>query len=229
MLGTIVNTISIIIGGSVGLGLGKTFSERYSETVLNAISMAVVVLGLSSALKTDNMLLMICSMAIGGVIGELINIEKRLDHFSQFIERKFSSKKGNITEGFTVATLIYCVGAMSIIGAIESGINNNHSTLFAKSVLDGISSIVFASTLGVGVPLSAISVFIYQGAITLLSVFVADFIPQIALNELSAVGGILIAIIGLNVMKLTKIRVGNLLPAIFVPLVYYIVKLNFFA
>jgi len=224
MLGTVVNAISILLGGSLGSGLGSNLSKRYSETLLNAVAVSVILIGLKSALETKNILLLICCMALGSIVGEFLRIEDRLNCLSELLEKKFSKHHGNLAEGFMTATLIYCVGAMSIIGAIESGVNNNHSTLFAKSILDGVSSLVFSSTLGIGVPLAAVSVFIYQGSITLLSGLLASYLPMEALNELSAVGGLLVMIIGLNILKITKIRVGNMLPATFLPVLYFIFK-----
>jgi len=224
MLGTVVNAISILLGGSLGSGLGSNLSKRYSETLLNAVAVSVILIGLKSALETKNILLLICCMALGSIVGEFLRIEDRLNCLSELLEKKFSKHHGNLAEGFMTATLIYCVGAMSIIGAIESGVSNNHSTLFAKSILDGVSSLVFSSTLGIGVPLAAVSVFIYQGSITLLSGLLASYLPMEALNELSAVGGLLVMIIGLNILKITKIRVGNMLPATFLPVLYFIFK-----
>lgn len=227
MLGTVVNTASILVGGGIGSSLGNGLSKKYSEALLNAVSASVIVIGLKSALATNNILLMICSMAIGSLIGEFLCIEDKLNSFSELLEKRFSGSN-NIAEGFVTATLIYCVGAMSIIGSIESGVSNNNTTLFAKSVLDGVSAIVFSSTLGIGVPLAAISVFIYQGSITLLASLLVGHIPMQGLNELSAVGGLLVMIIGTNVLKITNIKVGNMLPAVFVPLLYFVIK-NYFA
>lgn len=224
MLGTIVNTASIILGGSLGSGIGNSFSERYSDTLMHAVSVSVILIGLKSALETKNVLLLICCMALGSIIGEFLRIESRLNSLSELIEKRFSKHNSNLAEGFMTATLIYCVGAMSIIGAIESGVSNNHSTLFAKSILDGVSSLIFSSTLGIGVPLAAVSVFVYQGSITILSGLLAGHLSVEALNELSAVGGLLVMIIGLNILKITKIRVGNMLPSVFLPVIYYIVK-----
>lgn len=229
MLGTVVNSVSILVGGSLGSGLGNSLSKRYSEILLNSVSVSVIVIGLKSALETQNVLLMISSMAIGSLIGEGLGIEKGLNRVSGFLENKFSKHNGTFAEGFMTATLVYCVGAMSIIGAIESGISNNNSTLFAKSVLDGVSALVFSSTLGIGVPLSAVSVFVYQGSITLLSGSIAAYLSMEALNELSAVGGVLVMIIGLNVLKITKIKVGNMLPSVFLPVIYFIIKGYFFS
>ena len=169
MLGTIINTISIIIGGTIGTVFGSRFSKRYSDIVLNAIALSSILVGLLSATKTENVLLLIGSMALGSLLGEFFQIEAKLDKVGAFLQEKFSHKGGNIAEGFVTTTLIYCVGSMAILGAIESGVNGVHTTLFAKSALDGVSSIVFASTLGIGVIISSVSVFIYQGAITLLA------------------------------------------------------------
>lgn len=228
MLGTAVNTVSILVGGGLGSKLGSGLSEKYSDALLNAVSVSVVVIGLKSAIETNDVLLMICSMALGSVIGEFLSIEDKLNSFSEMLERRFSNTDSKIAEGFMTATLIYCVGAMSIIGSIESGVNGNHNTLYVKSILDGISALVFSSTLGIGVPLAAISVFLYQGTLTLLSGLLVGHIPMESLGELSAVGGVLIMIIGLNVLKITKIKVGNMLPAVFIPVIYFIIK-NYFS
>lgn len=224
MLGAIVNSISILVGGGIGCTLGNTLSKRYSEILLKAISVSVILIGLKSALETQNIILMICSMALGSLIGEFLRIEDHLNDFSKLLEKKFSNHGGNISQGFVTATLVYCIGAMAIVGAIESGVSNNHTTLFAKSILDGISAIVFASTLGIGVSLSAIAVFVYEGSITLLAGLLAGNLPMNAINELSAVGGLLILIVGTNLLEITKIKVGNMLPAVFLPLVYFMIK-----
>lgn len=148
------------------------------------------------------------------------NIKEALRSFGSLLEKKFKNHRGNIAEGFVTATLIFCI-AMSIVGAIESGVSNNNDTLFAKSVLDGISAIIFSSTLGIGVSLSAVVVLIYQGSITLLAGLVANYISMEAITELSAVGGLLVFILGMNVLEITKIKVGNMLPAMFIPVVYF--------
>lgn len=224
MLGTVANTISILVGGSLGRGLGNTMSKRYSDTLLNAIAVSVVLLGLKSALETKNVILLISCMALGSIIGEYLEIEDRINKIGSMLENKFLKKHGNIAEGFMTATLIYCVGAMSIIGAIESGVSHNHSTLFAKSVLDGVSALVFSSTLGIGVLLAAIPVFLYQGLITVLAGMLTQYLQLEALNELSAIGGLLVMIIGLNILKVTKIKVGNMIPSVFLPIIYFAIK-----
>ncbi len=222
MLGTIVNTLSIIIGGTLGATLKNKISSRYNDIMLHSISLTVLLLGLLGALKTNEILLVIISMVIGGIIGETLQIEERLDSFGHFIQAKLNKENSRFAEGFVTATIIYCVGAMAIIGSIESGVNNNHSTLYAKSILDGVSAIALGSSLGIGVAFSAFSVLVYQGLITLLSSLIADSISLQMLNEISAIGGLLILTIGLNLLKITKIKVANLLPALIVPVIYFL-------
>lgn len=222
MLGTIVNTLSIIIGGTLGATLKSKISTRYHDIMLHSISLTVLLLGLQGALKTNEILLVIISMVIGGIIGETLKIEERLDSLGQFIQAKLNKENSRFAEGFVTATIIYCVGAMAIIGSIESGVNNNHSTLYAKSILDGVSAIALGSSIGIGVAFSAFSVLIYQGVITLLSSLIANSISTQMLNEISAIGGLLILTIGLNLLKITKIKVANLLPALIVPVIYFL-------
>lgn len=222
MLGTLVNALSIFTGGTVGTVFSKNLSKRFSEIILQAIALSVILVGLLNAFETKNVLLLIVSMAVGSLIGEWINIEEKLNKLGSKLQNTFSKGGGKIAEGFVMATLVYCVGSMAILGAIESGVSHNHTTLFAKSILDGVSSLVFASTLGFGVALSAVSVFIYQGIITLLASQMSDILTGVMISELSAVGGLLIMTIGLNILKITTIRVGNMLPAVFIPVIYYL-------
>lgn len=222
MLGTLVNALSIFLGGTVGTVFSRNLSKRFSEIILQAIALSVILVGLLNAFETKNVLLLIVSMAVGSLIGEWINIESKLNKLGNKLQNRFNKSGGKIAEGFVMATLVYCVGSMAILGAIESGVSHNHTTLFAKSILDGVSSLVFASTLGFGVALSAVSVFIYQGVITLLASQMSDILTEVMISELSAVGGLLIMTIGLNILKITTIRVGNMLPAVFIPVVYYL-------
>lgn len=224
MLGTIVNALAILIGGIIGSVFGNRFSKRYSDIILNAIGLSVLLVGILSAIKTENILLVIFSMAIGSLLGEFFEIENKLGLLGEKLEKKFSKSKKNISEGFVTTTLIFCIGSMAILGAIESGVSGNHTTLFAKSILDGVLAIVFATTLGIGVALSAVSVFIYQGLITIAASQASEFLTTEAIRELSAVGGLLIMTIGFNILNITKIKVGNMLPAVFIPIIFYIIK-----
>lgn len=168
--------------------------------------------------------LFILSLVAGCIIGEWIDIEARLKRLGDWLESKTKKSDSNLSEGFVTATLLYCVGSMAILGSIESGINGNHSVIYAKSILDGVMSVVLASTMGIGVMLSAISVLLYQGTLTLFASALQPFITEDMMREISAVGGILISVIGLNVLGLTKIKVGNFLPAIFFPVLYFILN-----
>ena len=224
MLGTIVNTMSIIVGSLIGLSFKGKIPEKYSQTIMHGIGLAVVLIGIKTALNTDAILIVIISFVIGSIIGELIRIEDRLDQFGDWIGKKLSKNSTGISKGFVTASLLYCVGAMAIIGSMESGLTGNHQTLFAKSILDGIGSVIFASTLGIGVIFSAVSVFIYQGIITLTASSIKPFLLPEVVSQMSAVGGLLIFAIGLGLLEIKKIKIGNMLPAIFVPLVYQVIK-----
>jgi uncharacterized membrane protein YqgA involved in biofilm formation len=219
-----VNSLAIIVGSLIGVLCGGTIPDKYHTTVLYSISLAVIVIGLRMALKADEVLLVILSMAIGSVTGELLRIESRLEKAGKWFEDKFAKAGAGISKGFVAASLVYCVGSMAIVGALESGLAGNHQTLFAKSLLDGVSAIVFASSLGIGVLFSSLSVFVYQGLITLSAFFMKQFLIAEVVNQMSAVGGLLILAIGFNILEIKRIRVGNMLPAIFVPLIYFVIK-----
>jgi hypothetical protein len=226
MLGTIANTAAIICGSIIGLLFRGGIPEKYNETVMKAIALAVVLIGILNALKMENLLLVIISLAVGSIIGEYLRIECRLESFGKWLETRFAGGKNDISRGFIASSLLFCVGSMAIIGSLESGLTNNHQTLFAKSVLDGISAIVFASSFGIGVLFSSLSVFIYQGLITLSASFLKQLLIPSVVANMSAVGGLLIIALGFNMLNFEKIKVGNMLPAIFIPLIYYIIKLS---
>ncbi|MBW1608604.1 MAG: DUF554 domain-containing protein [Deltaproteobacteria bacterium] len=230
MLGTIVNTVAIIAGSLLGLLFRGGIPKKFTVTMMQAISLAVMLIGFKMALKSDAILLIIFSLVIGSLIGEFINIESRLERLGKRLETRFSKPGSGVAKGFVVASLVFCVGSMAIVGALESGLTGNHQTLFAKSALDGLFSIIFASSFGIGVLFSSASVFIYQGMITLTSSLMKPFLITAVINQMSAVGGILIMAIGINLLEIQKIKVGNMLPAIFIPLVYYMMKqlVNFF-
>ncbi|HEX2927501.1 MAG TPA: DUF554 domain-containing protein [Ruminiclostridium sp.] len=234
-LGTLVNAGAVIAGASVGFLIKKGLPEKYKNIIMQAIGLSVLFIGISGALqciftiingvKLDRqyIMLMIFSLVIGGIIGELAGIEKRLDNLGLWFQNKFSKSSGNFAEGFVTATLVYCVGAMAIVGALEDGLAGNTKTLFAKSILDGVTAIVFTSTMGLGVMFSALPVLVYQGSITLLAGVVKPWLTDPIITQMSLVGSILIFSIGLNLLGIVKIKVGNLLPAIFIPLIYYLI------
>lgn len=225
MVGTIVNTLAIIIGGTVGLLVKKGVSERISETLMNGLALCVLYIGISGVLKGDNTMVVILSMVIGALIGEGVDLDKGLRNLVNLIEKKFKSKdeKVSIAEGLVTSSLLFCVGAMAIVGALQSGLSANHEMLFTKSILDGVSSILFAASLGVGVLLSAAFVFIYQGSVTLLAQFISPYLGEVVIAEMTCIGSLLIIGLGLNMLKVTKLKVINYVPAIFLPIFLYLV------
>ena len=224
MLGTVVNALAIAAGTGIGLILKSGIRQNYRETIMNAVALSVLLIGIMGAIKTNDLLLLIFSLAIGSIIGEALKIEDRLSDLGNFIESKTSSTDGSVAKAFVTASLVFCVGSMAIVGSIESGLTGNHQTLFAKAVLDGICSIFLSSTMGFGVVFSAVAVFLYQGIITLASASLKSFLTDGMICEISAIGGVLIMAIGMNMLKITKIKVGNMLPAIFLPLIYYLIR-----
>ena len=222
MLGTIINVVAILVGSAAGIALHGGMPQRFRDTIMQGLALCVVLIGVMGAVQTSNSMIVIFSIVLGALVGEGIDIEKRLDSVGNAAQRLFDRGKGGsstFAQGFVTASLVYCVGAMAIMGSLDSGLRGDHATLIAKSILDGVSAIVFASTLGPGVALSAAAVFIYQGAITLLAQFVAPFLTDALVTEMSAVGGLLIIGIGVNMFDRVHIKVGNLLPAIFMPMI----------
>ena len=223
MLGTLTNALAIIGGGLLGLLLNKGIAENYRQTIMNGVGLCVVLIGIKGALVTDSLLVVILSVIAGAILGEAAAIEHRLEALGRFLEKKVatrSSDTSSFARGFVTASLVFCVGSMAIVGSLESGLTGNHQTLFAKSVLDGVASIIFASTLGLGVLFSSVSVFLYQGLITMTAFAMKDFLVPETIAQMTSVGGLLIMAIGCNMLNITTIRVGNLLPGIFLPLAW---------
>ncbi|MBN7572727.1 DUF554 domain-containing protein [Clostridium sp. 2-1] len=227
MLGTIVNSLAIIGGCLIGLIVKGGLTEKISNTIMNGLALCVLYIGISGALKGKDTLQIIICIALGALIGEIIDIDRRLNDLGNMIERKINGKRKNnsndkisISEGFVTSSLLFCVGAMAVVGSLESGLQGNNSTLFAKSILDGVSSIIFASSLGVGVMLSSIAIFIYQGSITLLAGGLSTILTDNVISNMSAVGSLLIVGLGFNMLGISKIKVANLLPGIFLPIIF---------
>ncbi len=223
MLGTIVNALSVIIGGLIGIFFKNVIPEKLNEALLKASGLAVIAVGIKLSLVGENLTLLIMSVIIGAGIGEFINIEGKLDKLGGYVESKMKNKDSNVTLGFVTCTLIYCVGSMAIVGAIQSGLTGNHEILFSKALLDGIMSITMAVSMGIGVVLSGFSILVYQGTITLLAQFMQSLLSDVVVTEMTAIGGVLIMAIGLNFLEIKRIKVGNMLPAIFLPILYYII------
>ena len=226
MLATIINCALILAGSCLGLLLKGKLPERFLTVLIQAIGLCVISIGISSAVSTENTLCVVVCLVVGTLIGQAIDIERRLDSWGDKLRRRFeknSSGGGStFTQGFVTASLLFCVGAMAIVGSIQAGIHVDYGILLSKSVIDGISSISLATALGVGVAFAALPVLIYQGGITLLAGAAAAFLQESVITEMGAVGGCIIIGIGLNVLGLPKtpLKVGNMLPAVFLPLAY---------
>ncbi|CAM3807142.1 DUF554 domain-containing protein [Alkalicoccus chagannorensis] len=225
LLGTIVNGVAIIAGAFIGSRL-KRFPAGMQETVMKAIGLAVLILGATMAVEGENFLFVIFGLALGAMLGERWNLEGKLNEFGGFLERKLKKEgdQHSLAEGFVAATLLFVVGAMAIIGALDSGFRGDHSVLLTKSVLDGFTSVIFAATMGIGVLFSAFPVMLYQGSIALAAVWIIRFVPEelldLVIAEITAVGGVMIIGIALNLLGVTNIRIANLLPAIFLVVVF---------
>ena len=189
---------------------------------MKGLALCTMYIGISGALEGNDTLQMIISIAIGALIGEIIDIDKWLEKLGAFLESEFNKKgkSGSIAQGFITSSLLFCVGAMAIVGSLESGLKGDNTTLFTKSILDGISSIIFTSTLGIGVIFSIGTVLIYQGGIAICAGMLSNVLSSVVITNMSAVGGLLILGLGLNMLGVTKIKIANMLPAIFIPIIF---------
>lgn len=220
MLGPAVNAIAIILCGLIGTFIIRGIPERYDEIIKKAIGLAIFYIGIKGALGNERVILLIISLVLGSIIGEFINIDKGMNDLGKYAEKKMGFEEGKFAKGFILSSLLFCTGSMAIIGSLNSGLAGNHEMLFAKSTIDGITSIIFASTMGIGVAFSAVPVFLYEGAITLGASFVKDWLTPDIIREMSAVGSLLIAALGFNFLELKQIKVANMIPAIFIPWIY---------
>lgn len=224
LLGVIVNTLTVIIGGALGLLLKKGIPERVSGAVMAAIGLCTVYIGIDGALQGSNTIVLIVSMVLGTIVGTLINIDGAINRLGDFVERKMKKEDGktSVAEGFMTASLLFCVGAMTIVGSLNAGLNGDNKLLFTKSILDLISACMLASTLGIGVLFSALFVLVYQGGLVLLAGLLQNVLTDAALiAEISCAGSIMIIGLGLNILGITKLKVADQLPAIiFVPIIY---------
>lgn len=220
LTGTIVNSAAIVAGSIAGLLLGKFIPERFSDAMEKGAALCVLYIGVDGMLAGENTLVAILSIAIGAILGELLQLDEHMHQLGDWVERKFGGKgsKTSLSDGFVTASLLFCVGAMAIMGALDSGLTGDHATLYAKSTLDGITSIVYGSTMGVGVALSGVAVFLYQGLITLCASFIAPFLSDVVIAEMKCVGSLLIIGLSFNMLGMTKIKVMNYVPAVFFPI-----------
>jgi uncharacterized membrane protein YqgA involved in biofilm formation len=220
MTGTIVNSGAIIAGSMIGVAGGKYLSGRIRSIIMNALGLSVIVVGLQMALTGENLIAAIGCVVLGAITGELLKIETRIERLGELLKRKFRSDSSTFVEGFVTASVLYLTGVLVIIGPIQDGTVGDASTLYIKALLDGFASMAFASTLGIGVTFSALPVFIIQGAITLLASSLLFLKEPHVLNALTVTGGILIFGIGVNIMKIKKIPIGNFIPAIIYAIIW---------
>lgn len=233
-IGSVVNAAAILICGIIGTVFKGQLPDRFQKTMMQVMGLVVLIIGASGTLQgiftvnlhqtleRNNIMLLVVSLVIGAIIGELINIDKGMARLGDFMKKKFAKNQHSthFTEGFVSSVLMFCVGAMAIVGAMEDGLNRNPSTLFAKAVMDGVTTIILASKFGRGVIFSALPVFVYQFSITLLARFVSPYFSPLVIMQLSMVGGILIMAIGMNLLGIKQIKVANMLPALFIPVFY---------
>lgn len=229
LVGTIVNTITVITGSLLGMLLGeKVLPERLRDTVMKGLGLCTLYIGLTGLSGSSNALIPIISMVVGAILGELLDLDGRLNRFAQKLENRFQKEgdgRPSLAEGFVTSSLVFCVGSMTVMGALQDGLTGNHDLLFTKSILDLVSSTIFASSLGIGVLLAAVTVFIVQGGIATVAHFLAPFLvdvstsePSAALTEMLIVGSILIVALGLNLLGITRLKVMNYVLALFVPI-----------
>lgn len=229
--GAIVNALAVIAGSLIGLAFhrlaladkrsgkkGGELGKKVSSALMTGVGLCVMLIGIQGAIKSRNILVVIVSMALGALIGTLLDLDGKINRLGELIEKKTKNRFGRISEGFVSASLLFCVGAMAVTGALESGLTGNHSTQYAKALLDAISSVVFSASMGFGVMLSAVMVLLYQGSITLLAECIQPLLNEAVVTEMSAVGSLLIIGISLNLLGVTKIKLMNYIPAIFLPM-----------
>ena len=217
LLGAVVNAAAIIVCGLIGTLIGRGLPERFSDIVMKGLGLCVLIIGISGALEGENTLLMILSVVLGALLGELCDLDRRLRGLGDRLQAALHGRGGSVSEGFVSASLLFCVGAMAVLGPLDSGLEGDHTVQLTKALIDGASAIMMASGLGIGVAFSGVCVLLYQGAITLLADW-AEPLLRGAVTEMTAVGSLLIIGIGLNMLGVTKLKIMNYLPAIFLPI-----------
>ena len=226
MLGTVINAGAVIVGSSVGLLVHSRLPKRITTIVFQGIGLFTLFLGITMAMKTGNFLVMIFSIVLGGIAGELLDVDGRMTKMSEYLKKKIRLKSERFSEGLVTAFLIFCMGSMSILGPIEEGLGKPPNILLAKSVLDAFSSMALSASLGVGVIFSVIPLVIYQGGITLFAGYVQGFFTNVLINELTAVGGLLLIGLGINILEIKSLKILNMLPSlvIVVVLAYFFLR-----
>ncbi|RVU55566.1 DUF554 domain-containing protein [Anaerosphaera multitolerans] len=221
MRAVLVNAIGIIIGSAMGLLFGNTLNKKYQDIIMTVIGLCILYIGMDSAFQTDNMLILIISSIIGTIVGTWLNIDAKLNNLGNILKKPFKKLNNeNFVDGFITSTLIFAVGAMTIIGSIEAGLLKKYDVLYTKSIIDFITSIVLASSLGVGVFFSALSVSVIEGSVVLVAMISKDLFSDVLISNISGVGGILIIALGLKILNIKDIPVANMLPAVIIPIFF---------
>ncbi len=227
MIAVLVNVITVLLGSAVGLLFRHKISKRLVGGVISALALVTILIGIDSAIETNDLLCVIICMALGTLIGELCRIDDGIEGAGDFLKAKLlrgkaGEREGRFTEGFVTACIVFCVGSMTIMGSLEAGINGDYSIIFAKSALDFVSSMMFAASMGLGVPFAALFVLLFQGGLTLLAGALSSVLSPAVVTEMSAVGGVILIGLGINMLGLSekRIKVANMLPAIFLPIAY---------
>lgn len=229
LLGAAVNAAAIFFGSAIGLLFKKGIPKRMQQTLTAALGLCVVFIGFKGAMDGGSLLIVSLSLVIGGLLGEWIDLDRRLNQFGAFLQKKISkNSESSFGEGFVSATLFVCVGAMAIVGAIDAGMKGDFGTYYTKALLDGVTVLIMTASLGFGCFFSGVVLLLYEGLLTLAAQFVAGFLTEQMITELSCVGSLLVLAIGLNLLKITKIKVANLLPAAFLPIVFCLISSKLF-
>ncbi|MCZ6694135.1 MAG: DUF554 domain-containing protein [Bacteroidetes bacterium] len=215
-IGSLVNMLAVIVGSLFGLLLGQRFPENIRRISIKGIGLCTLLIGTQMALKVENILLVILSVLLGGILGEFLNLQSKFEQLGDLLKKRLPIKNERFTEGLITTFILFCVGSLTIVGALEEGLRNDPTLLYTKSVLDGFSSIVFASVYGIGVLFSAFPLIIFQGGITLLAGKVEPYLTDMVINQLSATGGILIVGLGFNLLEMQNLKITNFLPALII-------------
>jgi uncharacterized membrane protein YqgA involved in biofilm formation len=220
MFGVLVNSVGVIIGCGLGLLLGKAVPQRVGKLVMSGMALCIMYIGISGALKGQNTLVLILSLASGAAIGELLDLDAKLKRFANLLERRFKKdgQQGSLADAFVTTTIIMCTGALAVIGPLQAALNGDNSKIFAKAAIDTIAAVIFGSTMGPGVALTAVSLFVYQGFFALTGGLLAPLLSDYAIAEITCAGSVLLLGMSLNMLGLTKLKIMNLLPAVFMPM-----------
>ena len=219
MLGTLVNTVVVIVGALLGMLFKKGIPERISGAVIKAFGLITLYIGMQGAFQGKSPYVLILSIALGTMLGEAADLQKSIERFSDGLEKRFAGNEENtIAQGFITATMMFCMGAMAIVGSMDGGLRGDHTLIFTKSTLDFISAMLLASSMGIGVMFAAAAVLVYQGSIVLLSGLIAPFLSELVITEISAVGSVLLMGLGFNLLGVTRLRIMNYIPAVFLPI-----------